>query len=141
MSPSPDSARGPTDTAPSLLVLVVDDNTRNLKLACEVLGAAGIRTLEATTGRDAIALAREQQPDVILLDLRLPDMDGTEAARELGGRAETAHIPVVALTAVHVEGHASDWLPGSSFAGYLPKPIDVLQLPEQVRGYCAEASG
>ena len=62
------------------LVLIVDDNEKNLKLARDVLRAAGFRTLEAATGAEAIALADEHLPDVILMDLRLPDMDGVDAA-------------------------------------------------------------
>ena len=65
------------------LVLIVDDNAKNLKLARDVLLAAGFRTLEAATAADGIALADEHLPDVVLMDLRLPDMDGTEAARTL----------------------------------------------------------
>ena len=82
------------------LVLIVDDSPRNLKLARDVLRAAGFRTLEAGTGAEGIALAVEHLPDVILLDLRLPDMDGTEAARTLAAGPRTARIPVVALSAV-----------------------------------------
>jgi CheY-like chemotaxis protein len=72
------------------LVLIVDDNERGLKLARDVLRAAGFRTLEAQSGAEAIALARSSLPDVILMDIRLPDMDGTEAARRLGDEALTA---------------------------------------------------
>ena len=64
-------------------VLVVDDNARNRKLARDVLDAAGFDTLEAATGQEGIALAAEHVPDVILLDLRLPDMHGVEVARQL----------------------------------------------------------
>ena len=72
---------------PGPLVLIVDDNEMNLKLARDVLLAAGFRTLEAATGAEAVALAEEHLPDVVLMDLRLPDMDGTEAARALADRA------------------------------------------------------
>ena len=68
------------------LVLIVDDNEKNLKLARDVLRAAGFRTLEAETGAEGIALAAEHVPDVILMDLRLPDMDGADAARTLRTR-------------------------------------------------------
>ena len=67
------------------LVLIVDDNDKNRKLARDVLRAAGFRTLEAATGAEGIALATEHVPDVILMDLRLPDMDGAEAARSARG--------------------------------------------------------
>jgi two-component system, cell cycle response regulator DivK len=139
-SPSPGSNAGvPADTAP-LLVLIVDDNEKNRRLARDVLGAAGLRTLEAPTGAEAIAMAAEHVPDVILLDLRLPDMDGIDVARELRGAARTAGIPVVALSALQPEGEATrDWLLAAGFAGYLQKPIRVGEFPDQVRNYCMRA--
>ena len=75
------------------LVLIVDDNAKNLKLARDVLRAAGFRTLEAATGAEGIALAAERLPDVVLLDLRLPDLDGAEVARELRDETRTATDP------------------------------------------------
>jgi two-component system cell cycle response regulator DivK len=133
-SPSPGApADGPTDTVPRL-ILIVDDNEKNLKLARDVLRAAGLRTLEASSGSEGIALAAEHLPDVILLDLRLQDMDGMDVARELRGAARTARIPVVALSALQPEG---DWLAAAGFAGYLSKPIRVGEFPGQVRRYCA----
>src|SRR5262249_42389001 len=131
-SPIPD---GQQNEAESPLVLVVDDDARNLKLAQDVLLAAGFRTLVAENGAEAIALAGERVPDVILMDLRLPDMDGTEAARILAGRAGTAEIPVVALSS-DVFGGDAGWLADAGFAGYLEKPIDVQAFPEHVRAYC-----
>jgi two-component system cell cycle response regulator DivK len=116
------------------LVLIVDDNEKNRKLAREVLRAAGLRTLEAARGDEAIALAAKHQPDLILLDLRLPELDGTDVARGLRGRAETGRIPVVALSASPRDG--SDRLLAAGFDGYLQKPIDVRAFPEQVRGFC-----
>jgi two-component system, cell cycle response regulator DivK len=126
-SPSPGAAP---------LVLIVDDNQRNRKLARDVLRAAGFQTLEGATGAEGIALAAEQLPDVVLLDLRLSDMDGTDVARELRDGARTARIPVVALSALPVQGD-HDWLLAAGFTGYLEKPISVGEFPEQVRRYCA----
>jgi two-component system cell cycle response regulator DivK len=123
----------PPDAEPPL-VLIVDDNARNLKLAGDVLGAAGFRILEAATGAEAIALANERLPDVVLMDLRLPDMDGADAVRELRGGARTARIPVVALSALRADG---GWFLGAGFAGYLEKPINVRDFPDQVQRYCA----
>ena len=117
------------------LVLIVDDNPRNLKLAGDVLAAAGFRTLEATTGEAAVALADEHLPDVVLMDLRLPDMDGTDAARMLAEQARTASIRIVALTSVTLEDDPA-WLRTAGFAGYLEKPIDIEAFPAQVRRYC-----
>jgi two-component system cell cycle response regulator DivK len=120
------------------LVLIVDDNDKNLKLERDVLRAAGFRTLEAATGADGIALAAEHLPDVILMDLRLPDMDGTEAARKLGDSAQTARIPVVTLSAQPPE-NGGDWFHAAGFAGSIEKPISVADFANQVRRYCHAA--
>ena len=128
----PRDERGPE----SRLVLIVDDDARNLKLARDVLLAAGFRTLVAGRGTEAVALGAEHLPDVILMDIRLPDMDGIEAARILANGARTAAIPVVALSAVAFEGDTA-WLTSAGFAGYLEKPIDIENFPHQVRRFCA----
>ena len=117
------------------LVLIVDDNERNMRLARDVLLAAGFRTLEAGCGADAVALAAEHLPDVILMDIRLPDMDGTEAARQLKEHARTAGIPIVALTSLAMKGDR-EWLLGAGFDGYLEKPISVRDFSDQVRSHC-----
>ena len=72
------------------LVLIVDDNEKNRKLARDVLRHAGFRTVEAGTGGDGVSLAAEQLPDLVLMDIRLPDMDGTEAVRRLKADERTA---------------------------------------------------
>ena len=122
-----------TSPAPGPLVLIVDDNKQNLKLARDVLRAAGFRTLDAASGAQAIRLAAEHTPDLVLLDLRLPDMDGVDVVRELTG------IPVVALSALQLPADDSK-LRAAGFAGYLEKPIDVAAFPDQVRGYCARGA-
>ena len=122
-----------------LVALIVDDNDGNRKLARDVLSDAGFRTLEAATGADAIALASEHAPNVVLMDLRLPDIDGTDAARRLGNDERTAAIPVVALSALSLEGN-EDWLRAAGFAGWIEKPIRVATFAEQVREYCSDAT-
>jgi two-component system cell cycle response regulator DivK len=117
-------------------VLIVDDNPKNLKLVRDVLRAAAFETVEATTGAEAIALAAEHLPDVILMDLRLPDMDGTDAARRLGKEARTASIPIVAVSSLPLGG-GGEWLRAAGFAGWLEKPIRVREFPDQVRRYYA----
>jgi two-component system cell cycle response regulator DivK len=121
------------------LVLIVDDNEKNRKLARDVLRAAGFRTVEAGRGDEAIVVATERLPDVILLDLRLPDMDGTDVARGLRGGAETGRIPIVALSASPEAGR-SEQLLEAGFDGYLQKPINVRAFPDEVRRYCGRAS-
>ena len=133
-SPSP-QARDSGRLASGPLVLIVDDNEKNRKLARDVLRAAGLRTLEAGRGDEAISVATDNRPDVILLDLRLPDMNGTEVARQLRSGRGTGGIPVVALTA-SAYAWSSDRLLAAGFDGYLQKPIDVRAFPDQVRGFC-----
>jgi two-component system, cell cycle response regulator DivK len=116
------------------LVLVVDDNERNLRLARDVLQFAGFRTVEAPTGSDGVAAALEHLPDVILMDIRLPDMDGTEAARLIKADQRTSEIPIIALTSLAMKGDR-EWFLENGFDGYLEKPISVLELPDQVRAF------
>lgn len=118
------------------LVLIVEDNDKNLKLARDVLQAKGFRTVEATTGGEVVPLAAERRPAVILLDIQLPDMDGVEVLRQLKADEATASIPVVALTAFAMAGDQERFL-ADGFDGYLTKPLDVRSFPDQVRRWCA----
>lgn len=128
----------PTPAVP--LVLIVDDNERNRKLARDVLRAAGLRTIEAASGRAGIAIATARLPDVMLLDLQLPDMDGTDVARELRTESRTSRLSIVAWSARPYLGDQAR-LHDLGFVGYLEKPIDVAAFPEQVRSYCAGGRG
>ena len=118
------------------LVLIVDDNERNLRLARDVLRHAGLRTLEAASAAAALQLAAAEVPDVILMDIRPPDLDGTEVARRLKDDDRTAGIAVVALTSFAMKGDR-EWFLAAGFDGYLEKPISVRELPDQVRRFCA----
>jgi two-component system, cell cycle response regulator DivK len=122
------------------LILIVDDNGMNVKLARDVLRFAGFRTLEAGTGGEGVSLATEHLPDVVLMDIRLPDMDGTTAVRKLKRDARTAQIPVVALTSFAMKGDRERFL-AEGFDGYLEKPISVKEFPEQVRSFCRRSEG
>lgn len=113
------------------LVLIVEDNARNMTLVRDVLGHAGYRTLEARDGEQGVALARSHRPDLILMDIQLPGMDGIEALARLRGNAATAGVPVVALTAMAMKDDRERFL-AEGFQGYLEKPIDVQELPRQV---------
>ena len=95
-----------------LVVLVVDDSARNRKLARDVLRAAGLETLAAATGGEAVALAATYLPDVILMDLRLPDMGGADAARVLADSPRTGRIPVLAMSSLP---RVDDWFLAGSF--------------------------
>jgi two-component system, cell cycle response regulator DivK len=118
------------------VVLIIDDSDANRTLARVVLRADGFETVEAATGAEGIALAIEHVPDVILMDLRLPDMDGAQAARRLDEHEVTSRIPVVAMTVMPLE-ESGEWLEAAGFAGWLTKPIRVGTFPDQVRVYCA----
>jgi two-component system cell cycle response regulator DivK len=121
-------------TAGDELVLIVDDNEMNLRLARDVLRFAGLRTIEATTGAEGVRLAAVHIPDVILMDVRLPDMDGPAALVQLHNEPRTAGIPVVAVTSSAMMGDRQRLL-GVGFDGYLEKPISVKEFAEQVRAF------
>ena len=118
-------------------ILIVEDNERNLKLARDVLRFHGFHTLEAESGEDAISMAREHLPDVILMDIALPGIDGVDATRQLKADAATAGIPVVALTASVTRADRAKF-DDAGFAGCIAKPIDVPAFPEQVLQFCVD---
>ena len=104
------------------LVLIVDDNEQNAKLVRDVLEAAGFRTIEAETGAEALRRASVDRPDVILMDIRLPDMDGADVARRLKGDARTAGTAVVAMTSLGL-GEGGEWFLAAGFDG-IPREAD-----------------
>jgi two-component system, cell cycle response regulator DivK len=114
-----------------LLVLIVEDNARNMKLVRDVLGHAGYRTLEATNGEEGVTLARSHRPDLVLMDIQLPGIDGVEALARLREDASTATIPVVALTAFAMKEDRERLLQ-AGFRAYLEKPLNVRELPGHV---------
>jgi len=118
------------------LILIVDDNEPNRRLAREVLEFAGFRTLEAEGGIEGLSLAAEHRPDLVLMDIRMPDMTGTEAVRKLREDERTAAIRVVALTSSTMKGDRERFL-ADGFDGYLEKPIRVREFPDQVRRHLA----
>ena len=118
-------------------ILVVEDNERNMRLFCDVLQASGYRTLEATTGESAVEVALEQLPDLVLMDIQLPDIDGVEALHRLRADERSASLPVLALTAQAMEGDRERFL-GAGFDGYLSKPVDIAEFVATVKRYCEE---
>ena len=116
-------------------VLVVEDNEKNMKLFRDVLTATGFRALEATTGLGAVSVAKEHVPDLVLMDIQLPDLDGLAALRRLRDDPRTASIPVLALTAQAMHGDRERFL-AEGFDGYLSKPVDVVELLGTVRKHC-----
>jgi two-component system cell cycle response regulator DivK len=116
-------------------ILVVEDNEKNMKLVRDVLLAAGYRTLEATTGGQAVVLATEHSPDLVLMDIQLPDIDGVEVLRRLRADARTASVQVLALTAQAMEGDRERFL-AAGFDGYLSKPVNIADLVATVKHHC-----
>jgi two-component system cell cycle response regulator DivK len=112
-------------------VLVVEDNALNLKLVRDVLGHAGYRVLEAGDAERGIELAQAEGPDLILMDVELPGIDGVEALRRLRADAATSSIPIVALTALAMKEDRERFL-SAGFDGYLEKPVSVPELSGQV---------
>lgn len=121
------------------LILIVEDNDKNLKLVRDLLQVKGFRTLEATDAGLGIALATEHLPDLVLMDIQLADMDGWEAMTRLRTDRRTADIPVVAVTAFAMEGDRERFLE-AGFDGYLTKPIDIRSFPTDVAIWCRTRS-
>ena len=121
-------------------ILVVEDNGKNMKLFRDVLRATGYRTLEASTGEQALMLAARRGPALVLMDIRLPDMTGVEALGLLRRNERTARIPVLALTAQAMKGDRERFIE-AGFDGYLSKPVDIDELLTTVEQYCGGRSG
>ena len=113
-------------------ILVVEDNDKNLKLTRDVLEFAGYTVEVAITGEEAVAQALASVPDLILMDLQLPGMDGHEALARLRADPDTQRVPVVALTASAMPMDRERAL-SAGFDGFLEKPIRVREFPDQVR--------
>ena len=113
-------------------VLVVEDNDKNLKLFRDLLEYAGFTVAVAITGEDAVKQAQDSVPDLILMDLQLPGIDGHEALAQLRANPDTRAVPVVALTASAMPMDRDRAL-SAGFDGFLEKPIKVREFPEQVR--------
>ncbi len=120
-------------------ILVVEDNAKNMKLLRDVLIATGYRTLGASTGGQALLLATEHGPALVLMDIRLPDIDGVETLNRLRMDERTASIPVLAVTAQAMKGDRERF-EEAGFDGYLSKPIDIDELLMAVEQHCRGGS-
>ncbi len=113
-------------------ILVVEDNPKNLKLVRDVLTYAGFEVVEATSGEEGVRRALETVPDLILMDLQLPGIDGAEALRQI--RMSEKQVPVVAVTAFAMNNDRTRAF-DAGFDGYVEKPISVRALPQQVSDF------
>ena len=119
------------------VILIVEDEPKNLKLASDLLQASGYTTIEATDGKQGVELAKAKNPDLILMDIQMPVMDGLEATRILKRDTTTKDIPVLALTSYAMKGDEERILEAGC-NGYLAKPFDIQKLLEEVAKYFLE---
>jgi two-component system cell cycle response regulator DivK len=120
-------------------ILIVEDIEKNMKLARDILRAKGYATLEAINGLDGVKLALEQVPDLVLMDIQLPDINGIDAFERIRGNAATAKVPVVAFTA-SVTTNDRSRIGDAGFDGFLGKPINLKEFLETVRRILGEDS-
>ncbi len=120
-------------------ILIVEDNDKNMKLARDVLQAKGFQTLEAVTGEDGVRLAKEHVPDLVLMDIQLPGINGIEAFQQLRADPKTARIPVVALTA-SVTPTDRSVITAAGFDAFIGKPISLKEFVDTVKRLVAGAA-
>jgi two-component system cell cycle response regulator DivK len=119
------------------VILIVEDEPRNLKLIRDLLHVAGYETLEATDGSQGIELAKEHGPDLILMDISMPVMDGIEATKALKADAKTKNIRIIALTS-HAMKEDEEKIREAGCNGYITKPIDTREFLKMVADYLHE---
>ena len=129
----------PQGAAPRGIILIVEDNELNLKLLRDVLDYHGYTTVVTEFGAAALDLARQHHPDLVLLDIQLPDIPGEEAARQLKADPQTRAIPIIAVTAFAMSGDRAKIL-DSGCDDYVSKPFNVHQLLALVERYTRETT-
>ncbi|MSQ64010.1 MAG: response regulator [Betaproteobacteria bacterium] len=113
-------------------ILIVEDNEKNMKLARDVLQSRGYVTLEAVTGEDGVRIAIEKKPDLVLMDIQLPGINGIEALRQVRADPDCARIPIVAFTASVMSADRSQ-ITVAEFDGFLGKPINLKEFLETIK--------
>jgi two-component system cell cycle response regulator DivK len=121
-------------------ILVIEDNTLNLKLVRDVLQHAGYAVVSAPTGEEGVMIAIAQPPDLVLMDLQLPGITGTEALRRLRSHPSSRFVPVVAVTAFAMR-EDRERAEEAGFDGYVEKPISTRALPAQVERFLEVGHG
>ncbi|MCF8032326.1 MAG: response regulator [Desulfarculaceae bacterium] len=119
---------------PEGTVLIVEDNPLNLELAQDLLEVFGFEVLAAQSAEEGLQIAREQHPDIVLMDVGLPGMDGLEATQLLKQDQATAEIPVVCLTAHAMEGDQERAVQAGA-DGYITKPVNTREFANQVAAF------
>ncbi len=122
------------------LVLIVEDNEKNMKLARDILRAKGYETLEAVTGEEGVKLAKEKKPDLVLMDIQLPGINGIEALGQLRGDPVTRQIPVMAVTASAMSQDRQKIM-AAGFDAYHSKPISLKTFVSEVTALIERSRG
>jgi two-component system cell cycle response regulator DivK len=120
-------------------VLIVEDNELNMKLFCDLLDAHGYRTVQTRDGLEALHLARKHRPDLILMDIQLPEVSGLEITKWLKDDEELKSIPVIAVTAFAMKGDEEKIRQGGCEA-YIAKPISVAHFVDMVRQFIGRSA-
>ena len=118
-------------------ILIVEDNEKNMKLVRDILRHQGHTTLEAVTGTDGVRIAKEQRPDLVLMDIQLPDLDGIAALREIRAERTLDAIPVLAVSA-SVMPDEQHKIVTSGFDAFITKPINLKQFLDTVKRFLAQ---
>ena len=118
-------------------ILIVEDNEKNMKLVRDILRHQGHTTLEAVTGTDGVRIAKEQRPDLVLMDIQLPDIDGIAALREIRAERTLDAIPVLAVSA-SVMPDEQHKIVTSGFDAFITKPINLKQFLDTVKRFLAQ---
>ena len=118
-------------------ILIVEDNQDSRELVVKILKNRGYQLIEAVDGEDALEKAITERPDLILMDISIPKIDGYEVTRMLKSRKEFKSTPIIALTAHAMKGDREKAME-SGCEGYIAKPINIHELPEQIKPYLKE---
>jgi len=115
-------------------ILIVEDNPLNMKLFSAMIVAQGYEVLQASDGSSALALARQRRPDLIIMDVQLPDMSGLDVVHSLKGDDDTSEIPIIVTTAYALRGD-EETIRASGCDGYMAKPIAIAEFLELIGSF------
>ena len=115
-------------------ILVIEDNKNNMRLLLKLLGGSGYETLRAETGEEGVRLAAEEKPDLILMDIKLPGMDGVEATGRIRASVGGSKAVIIAITSYAMAGDRKRFL-SQGFDGYIEKPIDPYTIIKEIEEY------
>lgn len=113
-------------------ILVVEDNIQNMRLIVKLLKNSGYEVIEAKTGEDGVKLAKKENPDLILMDILLPGINGLETTKRIRAIKELTRVSIIAITSYAMVGDREKFLAGGLINGYIEKPIDPFTIIEEI---------